>query len=641
MNRKAMALALGCAIMGGGASTAQVPQSSSKAFNEFRGNALKEFSDFKKKILDHYADFLNGEWYDFDPILAPNPQFETPKPGKAPVSDGTAMTGEPIRIDARLNPDALPGLKTAPIRKEVSGAKKESPNLLQGFGGGMMQGGAAQSLLSSKKAKSNYDLAVSGESDPGFAFGDLPGQEAMPDDDGIGFVEEAYEDVATQTTNLSSVYRVYSNKDKKNKNKTTIKDEPRKKKRQWTWKFWEWKKHKKGEASTFVQTEEAKDIPADILADLEAGNTEDFFFDFYDMPMFIPEIKFEIAKDLNGSDATGAQWTSLDSQAGAKEAARQLFGLAQSMGLNGYLSYRLAEAYVNAKFPDSSLLSRISATHYLLSQMGYDAKIWVSNVDKIAALMMPFDQTQVFGLYPNKGANGRRYHILPPAGYTAADLLKVGRGRTYDISSAEGKTSDLRLTGLQLPYKPHQFDITGGDINIRGEVNENFMKLLHWYPQMPMGDFATSWLDAELRADIVNQVRSQISGKKPKEAVQTLLGFFHDRGGIDYATDQDQHGFEKPYFLEENLFYPMNDCEDRAIFFTYLVWNALNLPCELIQYPGHESAAVAFEENVPGISYIYDGIKFTSSDPTYLGAPVGDVMDRYKNENPEVDKVYK
>lgn len=646
MKIKGTAIALGFAILAGSQAMGQAPQSSSKTFNEFRSKILKDFSDYKSKILDHYADFLNGEWHEYEPIIDTNDQFKTPKPEKAPVADSKSAPTEESKIEAKVNPDALPGYKKAQI-------KSEQPSKPQ-------TGGATPSLLSDQKPKSNYQMAAEGEPDPGFAFGTLPGQKALPDDDEIGFIDSDW-DADSLTTDRSSVYRVYSSA------KKTAKDKVKEAKRRWAWKFWERNKKKKNEtlfteshevsqapeeteqqtvvpilaennANIPEQIAEQEEIPAEVIDEILSGHGQDFFFEFYGMPMYVPEIKFEIAKILKNYNETGNHYKSLDGQEGAKEAARQIFGLAQKMGLNGYLTFRLAEAYVNSKFPESNLLARTSATHFLMAQMGYDALMFFVNGD-LATIQLPFDQTKVFQL-GRTIRNGRTYHIVPPAGFSAKDFSGI-RGYTYELPVAEGKTSDLRLTGLRLPYKPYRFDITGGQLNIKGEVNENLMKVIYRYPQMPMGDYATSWLDPYLREDIVNQIKEQLDGMNEKEAVQALLSFFHDKKGFPYATDQVAHGFEKPYFLEESLYYPTTDCEDRAIFFTYLVWNALNLPCELLGYEGHESAGVALPGQIPGVSYIYDGMKFMSTDPTYIGAPIGEVQPPYVGVNPEVDKIYK
>ena len=165
------------------------------------------------------------------------------------------------------------------------------------------------------------------------------------------------------------------------------------------------------------------------------------------------------------------------------------------------------------------------------------------------------------------------------------------------------------------------------------------MPLLYRYPQMPTADFARSSVLPDVRRDIVSQLKSQLAGMDEKTAVNTLLQFVQK--GFEYSTDEDYHGFEKPYFLEETLFYPKNDCEDRAIFYTYLLWEVLGVPNQLICFPGHESASVALKESVKGSSYNHSGATFYISDPTYIGSVTGQCMPDYENTAPQIDFTYR
>ena len=122
------------------------------------------------------------------------------------------------------------------------------------------------------------------------------------------------------------------------------------------------------------------------------------------------------------------------------------------------------------------------------------------------------------------------------------------------------------------------------------------------------------------------------------QAVGELLKFMHNV--FEYSTDEDFHGFEKPYFVEETLFYPKNDCEDRAIFYTWLLWNALGREAQLISFPGHEAATVRLDNPVEGTSYDYKGETFYVSDPTYIGSTTGMVMPIYSTQTPHVDYTY-
>lgn len=365
----------------------------------------------------------------------------------------------------------------------------------------------------------------------------------------------------------------------------------------------------------------------------KAPTTDSFHFDFYGMDAFIPEVDFTIADIVPSIEDTGKHWQNMAQQKGSIETARQLFGLAQQLGLNGYLTLRLTESYVNQKFRNSDQKARMSAIHYLMSNMGYDIRL--AHLGDIFTVMMPFDQNKVFGLV-NYTLDGRRYTMIMPEGMETPKTVSF---YTCQLPTGElGKTSDLRLTGLNLPMMEKPFEVTKNGITIKGIVNDNIRKLLHRYPQMPTGDFASSWIDKQLRDDIVKQVKAQVEGMSETQAVNTLMSFCHY--GFDYSTDQDYHGFEKPYFLEENLIYDKNDCEDRAIFFSYLVWNALGIPCQLLQYPGHESVSTAVDSAIDGFYYDTEGSKYYSSDPTYCGSRIGQIMNRYRNTAPVIDKQY-
>lgn len=376
-----------------------------------------------------------------------------------------------------------------------------------------------------------------------------------------------------------------------------------------------------------------------VLADGESLELDfnKFFFDFYGMNAYIIDAPFDILPEFEGINDTGTHWKMLNAQKGSIETARQLFGLASQLGLNGYLTFRLTEAFVRQRFPEATANGQMSAVHFLLSQMGYDVRPVMAN-DRLT-VMMPFDQKVVYATVYLQGENGRKYTVLYPEGYVRRKGEPLSLRSCAMPAEASGKTSDLRLAGLRLPMKPKEFSISNHALTLHGIVNENLRQLLHRYPQMPNGDFASSWLDRELRDSLVAQVREQLGGMERRDAMNALLNLCHY--GFDYKTDQEWHAFEKPYFLEENFLYEYNDCEDRAMFMSYLVWNAFGMPCQLIQYPGHESVAVAVDEEVRGRYYNTDGMRFYSTDPTYRGSRIGYVMPPYEETAPTVDKMYR
>ena len=58
-------------------------QSNNKSFEEFRKGLLDDFQSFRSRILEHYSDFLNGEWHEYEPLM-PEKRYSEPKPDVAP-----------------------------------------------------------------------------------------------------------------------------------------------------------------------------------------------------------------------------------------------------------------------------------------------------------------------------------------------------------------------------------------------------------------------------------------------------------------------------------------------------------------------------------------------------------------------------
>lgn len=384
--------------------------------------------------------------------------------------------------------------------------------------------------------------------------------------------------------------------------------------------------------------EDAPSAPTEIppAPSAERPAAKPFAFPFFGMEMQMPSIDFNIAKQLSGTREYAAQWRNLEKDGNARKLLPYVEELAGRYALNDYLKYELLSAYVHKRFANDHVTSRMSLLHYLLANMGYDVRIAV-NGNGHPLILIPFRQ-DVYAR-PYLVLDNRKYYI-----FSDTDL-DMGRPENTRISTCDlpshipaGAIMDLTLNGLNLPYEPYRYDIAFGGLRIQGEVNKNIFPVLFKYPQMPTGDFARSEVCPDVRRSIVEQLGPQLAGKPQNEAIDALLKFVQ---GFDYATDEEYHGFEKPYFFEEMLYYAKCDCEDRAIFYTYLLWNVLGVENHLICYPGHESAAVHLSENIRGDAYDYEGRRFYISDPTYIGASTGMCMPMYVRESPQIDYIYK
>lgn len=359
-------------------------------------------------------------------------------------------------------------------------------------------------------------------------------------------------------------------------------------------------------------------------------------FDFFGMDFVLPTARLKVA-DMAGTPAQiAALWRSLDSQPEARKLAKDIATLRAEYGLNGYMTTKAVENYVHQQYGHLSESARMVMMFYLLNNLGYDIRLGKIN-NRHNVLMVPYEEKiygPAFWMIDNQ-----RYYIIAPPSLDMSDRggLMISTCDLPPLGQKGGLVS-VKVDRLNLPYKPYKYERSYNGITLSGELNENMMPLFKDYPLMDMEYYAASMLDSEMRADLVRQVREQLGDKEKKQAVTDLLHFIQK--GFKYEIDETNHGYEKPYFVEENFYYDRNDCEDRAVLFTYLLWNALGVDCQLLQYPGHEAASVSLDADLHGCSYDYGGKRFYISDPTYIRAGIGDCMPDYVNVTPEVDYYY-
>lgn len=309
-----------------------------------------------------------------------------------------------------------------------------------------------------------------------------------------------------------------------------------------------------------------------------------------------------------------------------------------SYGLNDWFTFELVRNYVDALLRSGSSSDRILLQHFLLAHMGFDIRI--ARTNRQLLLLIPFKQRVYEQSYLR--LDGSKYYIffdnIAPISESSMSMY------TCELPNDvyKGKYVDLVYANQSLKLNMGEdktCTLTDGKLHITGTVNRGMMEMLRHYPQMDVPYYAQSEVLPSFHNSIIEQLKSQISAMSQKEAANALLHFV--QYAFDYATDDEQHGYEKPYFIEENFYYPMNDCEDRSIFYAFLVHNLLGLDVHLVQYPGHECTAVSFtDSSVYGDAYTDQGKTYIICDPTFIGASVGQCMPDYKEVSPKIELWY-
>lgn len=322
----------------------------------------------------------------------------------------------------------------------------------------------------------------------------------------------------------------------------------------------------------------------------------------------------------------------------AKVTINSLSSFAMLYGLNDWFTVELARRYVDVLLESESPSDRILLQHFILVNLGFDIRL--ASTQRQLLLLVPSKQQMYERNYLI--IDGQKYYVF----YDDISPIKENSVAintcSLPLDIDKGKTLDLLYKQRTLTLKSgpdRNIVLTDGRIKVSGSVNSGMMEMLRHYPLMDVPCYAASKILPSFHDAILEQIKPQISGLSQKQAADVLLHFVQH--AFDYATDGEQHGCEKPYFLEENFYYPKNDCEDRSIFFAFLVRHLLGLDVHLVRYPGHECTAVNFSDpSICGDGYVYNDNHFIICDPTYIGASIGQCMPMYQNVNPIVEKWY-
>lgn len=373
-------------------------------------------------------------------------------------------------------------------------------------------------------------------------------------------------------------------------------------------------------------------LPLKPLSALPANKTISYLF--YGLEIALPPVEKERELASYAPQDIATYWELLQNKQVGFQWMSEMKAVASTYGFNDWLEIDLVRHCLNQAFEKETAETRMLFTHFMLVHLGYDVRLGVTNAKQFV-LLIPFRQMVYARSFIR--LHGKKYHIYYDDLQGKEEATPVIS--TYEITGEEDKGREVDLMfryPVTLPVNEwKKFTLTDGQFTLAGTVSATLMKMLSRYPQMPLPCYASSILQPELRKQIVEQVKAQVSGLSELDAVNRILKFV--QYAFPYATDGQQFGYEKPFFMEELLYYPQCDCEDRAVFYSYLLRHVLGLDCHLVKYPGHECVAVKLSQPVEGSGYSYKGSYYTISDPTYIGAVTGMCMPDYVNEKPEVE----
>lgn len=310
------------------------------------------------------------------------------------------------------------------------------------------------------------------------------------------------------------------------------------------------------------------------------------------------------------------------------EVIRDMKRVQSDLSLNDWGMFTFVRSFCDASTGNAN--ESVIMQHFLLSQLGYKAKM-ARKADNSGLMLFLATDCIIYG-HPYVTLNGTKYYYFN--GTESCNFFMCTQDAPQAKTAVSMKISQVPSLKGSSVSSVHQ--ATGSSAKVEASVPTALIDFYKGYPQCDYSVYVKAPVNPSVAASVLGPLRELVKGKSEKDAANLLINFVQT--GFKYATDDEQFGYEKPFFVEELFYYPSCDCEDRSILFSYLVRNILGLDVVLLDYPNHIATAVRFREDVAGDYLMIGSNKYIVCDPTYIGASIGMTMPTMKAYKPKVLK---
>lgn len=354
---------------------------------------------------------------------------------------------------------------------------------------------------------------------------------------------------------------------------------------------------------------------------------------FYNVPTSIdvPASYTDYKMVGNTENDVADYWTHL-STSDFEYVVKQIAEQADTKGLENWSLFKYIETVSDNVYGKGQENEKEVFTVFLANQLGLDVKLGRAN-EKLVSMFaiaqkvyewmsIKIGETKYYFRWGNDDLTSLATYRTPFKGPVAQiNLLKS----IPDLLSPPAKiqTRTVRSSAF--------------DCDIPILLDTNICLFLAEFPRVRCDIPAMTDVSKQLAESLYDTMYPRVKDLSQYEAVHVLMKFMHY--DFEYATDQDQFGYEKPFFCEENFLYPFNDCEDRSVLFSYLIRHILDMDVILLDYPNHIMTAVAFEEEMAGAYLEFEGKRFYVCDPTYIGSCPGMIHPDYLKLNCSILKI--
>ncbi|MDE5881692.1 MAG: hypothetical protein K2H60_08165 [Muribaculaceae bacterium] len=359
-------------------------------------------------------------------------------------------------------------------------------------------------------------------------------------------------------------------------------------------------------------------------------------FSFYNTPCGIGKFDTSLLT-LSSIDnaAVSKAWNRLTANGNLEPLLADCLRLREEMQLCDWGFLQLAYKVAVTLYPNSSDKQAFLATAIML-QAGYDCRLMKKN----GSFALAYHPSHMVYGQSYTTLDGKSYYIFGPLGEQDGTIsscpgefrksptpIRMAMDR-YPLFSMPKK--GLRKYSSSSWKSAPPFELA---------VNESVIDFFDSYPIVDWPLYGLTPVGPQVEQTLFPVMEILTEGLGEEDAVNMILSYMNY--GFKYMTDDGQFGREKPFFPDENFYYPYNDCEDRAILFSKIVKRVLGLDAVYLFYPGHLAAAVRFSPgvNIKGATVDVDGVPYVVCDPTCIGGKAGYLHPNYAKLPVKVYKV--
>lgn len=287
-------------------------------------------------------------------------------------------------------------------------------------------------------------------------------------------------------------------------------------------------------------------------------------------------------------------------------------------GLSDWFYYRLIWSVSEELFKNKTENYKIAFCWFILNNSGFD--VTIRYFERSTFLLYAHSTESPSSVNAHFYTYRKKYILLNDHRKFSDKELRIKHLKFFPHASSRPFVLALdslpRFKNPKILNKEVIFRANGRQDTLHVAINKTNIDALADMPQFWTQEYFKLAPSIECSSSLLFFFRKRAKGMSDSAVVRYLLSFV--RIGFEFEDDVVCFGKEKPMVVEEVLYYPTADCEDKSALFFFLVKELLNVDILVLLYPEHVNIAVLLDKPY-GKPFVYKGKEYSVCETNVLG----------------------